>query len=123
MPMNLEMHRSDEDVWQRTKRTSAPWDFERLAAAIAAGGCLVAASCIRRPQRVLFALAGVLLGWWAVAGADQRMIRRAHLCASLPRRRRSDPITEASEDSFPASDAPAWTTSTGNVLGAPRSAD
>src|SRR5215510_6368776 len=114
MPMNLELHRSGEDVWQRTEHAPVPWDLERWAAAFAAGGCLVAASYSRRPQNVLLAIGGALLAWWAATAPDQRMIRRAHIRASLPQRRRADPITEASEDSFPASDSPAWTTSTGN---------
>lgn len=119
MPMNLVQHRSEPNVWERGQ-ANMQWDTERWIAAIAAGGCLVAGYYAPRPRSYFMTLAGGLLGWWAAASCKERASWRGRVQAALPRWRPSDPITEASEDSFPASDAPAFTSSTGNTAGTPR---
>jgi hypothetical protein len=118
MPMNLVQHRSEPNVWDRAD--AVPWDAERWIAALAAGGCLVAGYSAPRPRNYFMALAGGLLGWWAAASCEERALWRGRALAALPGRRRSDVITEASQDSFPASDAPSFTSSTGNTLGTSR---
>jgi hypothetical protein len=112
MALNLVQHRVGTNVWDRVDQLD--WDSERWLAAIAAGALLLAGLRRRSTTGLLLSIGGGALAWWAYKGIDERDRWRRHVRSVMPRST-ADPVVEASEESFPASDAPSWTPTTGNT--------
>ena len=110
MALNLVQQRGEGSVWDRLELER---DTERWIAGALAGMFFMAGAQRRSALGLLFAVAGGSLAWWAWCCPDKRTLLRDRVRAALPTSTRTvDPVVEASEESFPASDAPAFTAST-----------
>jgi hypothetical protein len=117
--LNLTAHRAASSVWDRRgwNGTSEPAMTRWL---VGVGGGALAVEGLRRRGAMgsFFAGLGGTLVWWALTGQGDLSSARRWFADTLECApwRPVDPVFEASADSFPASDAPSFTSTVGTGL-------
>jgi len=118
--LNLTTHRAASSVWDRRGWDGTPEQLTMTRWLVGIGGGALAIQGLRQRSVPGSILAGIGSGlaWWAFTGEGDLSDARRFVGRLADRAgwRREDLVHDASADSFPASDAPAWTATVGTGL-------
>jgi hypothetical protein len=123
--LNLTTHRAPASVWDRRGWDGTREQLTMTRWLVGIGGGALALQGLRQRSVAGSILAGLggSLAWWALTGEGDLSEARRFVGHLVDRAgwRTEDQVHDASADSFPASDAPAWTPTVGAGLsGRPR---